>query len=99
MPKKTLLKYSCHSIRVWACVCLDKVGKPPDFIEKRLRWVGESYSVYLRDTNKINEQHKDTLKASLEASMVLVEIVEDAVLRQLSLEDRSMQKSMMMEIS
>ena len=34
MPKETLLKYSCHSIRVWACVCLDEAGKPPDFIKK-----------------------------------------------------------------
>ena len=24
MPKATLQKYSCHSIRVWACVCLDE---------------------------------------------------------------------------
>ena len=27
MPKETLAKYSCHSIRVWACLCLDKAGK------------------------------------------------------------------------
>ena len=65
MPKETLMRDSCHSIRVWACVCLDKVGKQSDFIKKRLRWVGESYRVYLRDTNKINEQHRDALKAFL----------------------------------
>ena len=69
MPKETLLKYSCHSVRVWACVCLDEVGKQPDFIKKRLRWVGESYRVYLRDTNKINEQNRDALKVSLEATI------------------------------
>ena len=43
--------------------------------------------MYLRDTNKINEQHKDALKASLEAIMALVEFVEDAVLEQLSPKD------------
>ena len=87
MPKETLLKYSCHSIRVWACVCLDEVGKPPDFIKKRLRWVGESYRVYLRDTNKINEQHRDALRASLEATLALIEHVEDVVLEELLPED------------
>ena len=87
MPKETLSKYSCHSIRVWACVCLDEAGKQPDFIKKRLRWVGESYRVYLRDTNKINEQHRDALKASLEATMALVEHVEDAELEELLPED------------
>ena len=29
-PKGTLLRYSCHSIRVWAFVCLDAVGQQPD---------------------------------------------------------------------
>ena len=87
MSKETLLKYSCHSIRVWACVCLDEVGKPPDFIKNRLRWMGESYRVYLRETKKINEQHKDALNASLQATMALVETVENAVFEQLLPED------------
>ena len=72
MPKETLSKYSCHSIRVWVCVCLDEVGKQPDFIKKRVIWAGESYRVYLGDANKINEQHRDALKASFEATMALL---------------------------
>ena len=87
MPKDTLPKYSCRSIRVWACVCLDEAGKSPDFIKKRLRWMGESYRVYLRDTNKVNEQHKDALKSYLQATMVLIETVEDVTFEQLSPED------------
>ena len=87
MPKETLAKYSCHSIRVWACVCLDEAGKSPDFIKKRLRWMGESYRVYLRDTNKINEQHKDALEPSLQATMALIETVEDVTIEQLLPED------------
>ncbi len=29
--------YSAHSLRVWACVLLDKAGKLPDYIKKRLQ--------------------------------------------------------------
>ena len=68
-------------------MCLDEVGNQPDFIKKRLRWVGESYRVYLRDTNEINEQHRDPLKASLEATMTIIEHVEGAVLEELLPED------------
>jgi hypothetical protein len=37
MSKNNLMKYSIHSIRVWACVSLDETGKTPDLINKRLR--------------------------------------------------------------
>ena len=43
--------------------------------------------MYLRDTNKINEHHRDALKASLEAAMALIEHVEDTVLEELLPED------------
>ena len=56
------------------------MGKPPDFTKKRFRWVGDSYRVYSRDTDEINEQHRDALKASLEVTMALKEHVENAVL-------------------
>ena len=49
--------------------------------------MGESYRVYLRDTNKINQQHKDALISSLQATMALIETVEDVSLKQLSPED------------
>jgi hypothetical protein len=32
-----LKQYSAHSLMVWACVLLDKAGKSPDYIKKRLR--------------------------------------------------------------
>ena len=57
MPNTEVMQYSTHSVRVWACVSLDEAGESPDFIQKRLRWIVESYRVYLRDTNKINQQH------------------------------------------
>jgi hypothetical protein len=36
-------RYSAHSLRVWACVLLDEAGKSPDYIKKRLRWMGDSF--------------------------------------------------------
>jgi hypothetical protein len=51
MSKSEIQKYSSHSIRVWACVILDEAGKSASFIKARLRWLGESFRTYLRDTN------------------------------------------------
>jgi hypothetical protein len=31
-----LKRYSAHSLRVWACVLLNKAGNLPDYIKKRL---------------------------------------------------------------
>ena len=39
MPKEEVVKYSTHSIRVWACVSLDEARKSLDFIKKQLRWL------------------------------------------------------------
>jgi hypothetical protein len=36
-------RYSAHSMRVWACILLDKVGKLPNYIKKHLRWMGDSF--------------------------------------------------------
>ena len=37
------------------------------------RWLGESYCVYLRDTNKISQQHNEALNESSQAVMDLIE--------------------------
>ena len=87
MPKEEVMKYSTHSIRVWACVELDEAGKSPDFIKKRLRWLGESYRVYLRDTNKINQQHNEALQESSQAVMDLIDSDIDNIMEPLSAED------------
>ena len=73
--KKDLAMYSCHSIRVWACVCLDEAEMSPDFIKKRLRWLSESYRVYLRDTNKNNELHNAALKESAKKAVELIKFI------------------------
>ncbi len=57
-----LKRYSAHSLRVWACIFLDEAGKPPDYIKKRLRWLGDSFRMYLRDTLAIQLQHVNELR-------------------------------------
>ena len=81
------MKYSTHSIRVWACVSLDEAGKSPDFIKKRLRWLDKPYRVYVRDTNKINQQHNEALQESLQAVMDPIDSDIDNIMEPLSGED------------
>ena len=59
----------------------------PDFIKKRLRWLGESYRVYQRDTIKTNEQHNDALQESSQAVMDLLDSATSEELDLLSEED------------
>ena len=54
-------KYSAHSLRVWACVFLDEARKSPDYIRKRLGWMGDSFHMYLRDTRVIQDMHREAL--------------------------------------
>ncbi len=67
-----LNQYSTHSLRVLACVLLDKAGKLPDYIKKRLRWLGDSFRMYQRDTAIIQHQHVDALLAALKEVMELI---------------------------
>ena len=81
MPEKEVQLYSCHSIRVWACVELFEAGMSPDFIRKRLRWLSESYRVYLRDTTKVSEQH---IKALQKSTLEFMELIEPDISLQMS---------------
>ena len=54
---KELSQFSAHMWRVTACVLLQQAGKDSDYIKKRLRWAGESYKIYLRDTSVLARQH------------------------------------------
>jgi hypothetical protein len=68
-----LKRYSAHYLRVWAyCALLDKAGKLPDYTKKRLRWLGDSFRMYLRDTAIIPHQHVDALLAALQEVMDLI---------------------------
>jgi hypothetical protein len=75
-----LKRYSAHSLRVWACVLLDKAGKLPDYIKKRLQWLGDSFRMYLRDTAIIQNQHVDALLAALQEVMDLISALPTGVI-------------------
>jgi hypothetical protein len=51
---------------------LDEAGKPPDYIKKRLRWLGDSFRMYLQDTLAIQLQHVDALLKALREVMDLI---------------------------
>ncbi len=68
-------QYSAHSLQVWACVLLDEVGKSPNYIKKRLCWMGDSFRMYLHDTRVIQDQHRKTLQASSEEVMDLISML------------------------
>jgi hypothetical protein len=61
ITKEDKQQYSAHSLQVWACVLLDEAGKTPDFIKKRLCWMGNSFWLYLCDTRIIQDQHREAL--------------------------------------
>ena len=58
------MRFSSHSIRVWAVVLLDEAGMNPDFIKSRLRWMGDSYRLYLQDTAILQTKHITALEHS-----------------------------------
>jgi hypothetical protein len=47
LTRYELMRFSSHSGRVWAIVFLDKAGMNPNFIKSQLRWMGDSYRLYL----------------------------------------------------
>jgi hypothetical protein len=75
ITKEDKQQYSAHSLRVWACVLFDEAGKLPDYIKKRLRWMGNSFRMYLRDTRVIQDQHRKALRASSKEVMDLISML------------------------
>ena len=64
LTKDEISRFSSHSGRVWAVVLLDEAGMNPDFIKSRLRWMGESYRLYLSDTAILQRKHIAALEQS-----------------------------------
>jgi hypothetical protein len=88
ISKEEEQQYSSHSLQVWACVFLNEAGKSPNYIKKRLRWMGDSFWMYLRDTCVIQDQHCKALRASSEEVMDLVSTLPDNILRLSIMSDR-----------
>jgi hypothetical protein len=51
---------------------LDAAGKSPEYIKKRLCWLGDSFRMYLRDTAIIQHQHVGALLAATQEVMDLI---------------------------
>jgi hypothetical protein len=64
LTKDEISRFSSHSGRVWAVILLDKAGMNPDFIKSQLRWMGESYRLYLRDMAILQQKHITALDQS-----------------------------------
>jgi hypothetical protein len=76
-----LKKYSAHSLRVWACVLLDKAGMSPSFIQKCLCWLGDMFKMYLRDTKAIQDKHLAALQSASSNIMALIGTPLDDIVR------------------
>ena len=55
--QQELKKYSCHSVRVGACVLLHSSGADSLTIKFRLRWRSDSFMEYLRNTPRLAALH------------------------------------------
>ena len=71
ITRDEIVHFSSHSIRVWAVVLLDEAGINPDFIKSRLRWTGDLYRLYLRDTVILQSKHITALERSSNDFMAL----------------------------
>jgi hypothetical protein len=81
ISKEEEQQYSAHLLRVWACVLLNEAGKLPNYIKKCLRWMGDSFRMYLHNTRIIQNQHREALRASSVEVMDLVSTLPDDILR------------------
>ncbi len=51
---------------------LDEAGKLPNYVKERLRLLGDSFRMYLKDTAIIQHQHVDALLAALQEVIDLI---------------------------
>ena len=67
-----LSRISSHSGWVWALVLLDEAGMSPAFMISCLRWMGDSYKLYLQDTSILQHKHIHVLKKESDELMKLL---------------------------
>jgi len=84
ISKVDLARSSAHSLRVWACVLLDESGMSPQYIMSRLRWMGNSFRMYLRDTDVIQDKHLDILQAALQEVIDLIGANTEALISEIA---------------
>ena len=62
--KEKLKLFSCHSVRVGACVALHVGGADPMSIKARLRWRSNSFEMYLRHVVRLGSIHNTIFNRS-----------------------------------
>ena len=72
LAEDTIKRYSSHSGRVWALVLLNEAGMTLDFMKSCLRWMGESYRLYLCNTSILQRKHVDALSKESDKVMQLL---------------------------
>jgi len=64
-PKdKSLMRWTCHSIRITAANLLHRAGMSDSYIQTRLRWKSNTFLMYLRNTFYSADKHTAALKLS-----------------------------------
>ena len=61
-----LSQWSCHSVRVGACIRLQLLNKPDHFIQMRLRWTSEAWKDYLRNLPELADAQNKVINALAE---------------------------------
>jgi len=74
MDTSEIKRFSAHSFRVTAAVLLHEQGHDGDYIKIQLRWMGDSYRVYLRSTPTILEKHTESLGKTASISIGLANL-------------------------
>ena len=64
--KQQLQRWTCHSIRVGACIRLQLLQMPEHFIQTRLRWTSEAWKDYLRHLPELASTHNNAITALAE---------------------------------
>ncbi len=57
----------------------------PQFIMSRLRWMGNSFCMYLRDTDVIQDKHLDILRAASQEVIDLIDADTDNLLSEIAI--------------
>ncbi len=57
----------------------------PHFIMSRLRWMGNSFRMYLRDTDVIQDKHLDILRAASQEVIDLIDADTDTLLSEFAI--------------
>lgn len=68
MPlSETAGQWTSHSVRVGACVLLWSKGYSGEFIQRALRWQGDSWRDYVREVPQHADMHNEAINAMMDA--------------------------------